>query len=82
MSLETFLADLDDLNDEEGGNGEEGDELEEEEEMEDDDDLDMLAEDDAEPHVASGLLKSSRMTSLMESIESAMGDADADAQQW
>ena len=77
MSLETFLADLDDLNDEEGGNDDDEQLEAEEEEMEDDDDLDMLAEDDGEPHTASGLLKSARMGALMESIESAMGAEDA-----
>ena len=77
MSLETFLADLDDLNDEEGGNEDDEQLEEEEEEMDDDDDLDMLAEDDGEPHAASGLLKSARMGDLMESIESAMAAEDA-----
>ncbi|KAL1524198.1 hypothetical protein AB1Y20_019106 [Prymnesium parvum] len=76
MSLETFLADLDDLNEDEGGNDEE-DEAGEEEGADDDDDLDMLAEDDTEMRAASGLLKSAKMTSVMQRIESAMASEDA-----
>ena len=80
-SLDQFLADLDDLNDEQNDGGDDDaeplDALEEE-----DDDLDMLADDDADEGVgraATGLLMSDRLRNLMESIEAAMGSAEPDA---
>ena len=80
-SLDQFLADLDDLNEEQNDGGDDDgeplDALEEE-----DDDLDMLADDDADEGVgraATGLLMSDRLRNLMESIEAAMGSADPDA---
>ena len=72
-SLDAFLADLDDLQEEEndavddeedGFGGEEG------AGDDDDDDLDMMADD--EPKAASGLLHSTQMTELMERVEAGM----------
>ena len=77
-SLDQFLADLDDLNDEGGADGPDDDAdpidgLEDE-----DDDLDMLADDGGDEGVgrtATGLLMSGRLRTLMDSIEEAMGAA-------
>uniref|UniRef100_A0A7S3W6R7 Nop domain-containing protein n=1 Tax=Emiliania huxleyi TaxID=2903 RepID=A0A7S3W6R7_EMIHU len=70
-SLDAFLADLDDLNEEED-EGEEEEIIEEEDD--DDGDIDMLAETGGGGGAAgtSGLLASSRMASLMEKIEAYM----------
>mmetsp|Transcript_27969 Transcript_27969/g.91669 ORF Transcript_27969/g.91669 Transcript_27969/m.91669 type:complete len:480 (+) Transcript_27969:50-1489(+) len=69
-SLDAFLADLDDLNEEED-EGEEEEIIEEEDD--DDGDIDMLAETGGGGAAGtSGLLASSRMASLMEKIEAYM----------
>eukprot|EP00965_Chrysotila_dentata_P252061 6210457-Pleurochrysis_carterae.AAC.1 len=75
-SLDQFLADLDDLNDDEE-QIEAGDELEEDDD-DDDDDLDMMADDDdvvGRRRDTTGLLSSERMSTLMEQIEECMAEA-------
>lgn len=76
-SLDQFLADLDDLNEEQ--QAEEGDELSDDGDLEDgdDEDIDML-DDTQTPRMASGLLTSERMQQLMERIEEMMCDAPAE----
>ena len=73
-SLDQFLQDLDDLDDEQAGGGDE--EVPEEDEMEDEDeDIDMMGED-IEPKSASGLLASGRLTEVVERIEDLMVQAE------
>jgi U4/U6 small nuclear ribonucleoprotein PRP31 len=73
-SLDQFLQDLDDLDDEQAGGGDE--EAPEEDEMEDEDeDIDMMGED-VEPKSASGLLASGRLTEVIERIEDLMVQAE------
>lgn len=74
-SLDQFLADLDDLNEEQQAEEGGGDELDDLDELDsgDDEDIDMLADDaQASGHAASGLLTSERMQTLMERIEEMM----------
>ena len=63
-SLQEFLDDLDDLQDDEDGE-QHDDEDAEAGDGEEDEDLDMMAEDAAEPKVASGLLTSARMSKVV-----------------
>lgn len=71
-SLDQFLADLDDLNEEEGADEEE---VEEDEFGDDDQDIDMLGAvtEGASGADIGGLLRSERMTNLMGQIELYMG---------
>ena len=79
-SLDQFLADLDDLN--------EDDEIADDaplddglDELDDDEDLDMMGDESDKPAAVGGLLSTERMSRLMESITNAMAnglDADAD----
>jgi len=78
-SLDQFLADLDDLNDEQAVDEDLDGELDGELDEDDDDDLDMLAEDADKVGVASGLLSTERMAQLMERIEEQMDSASAEA---
>eukprot|EP00967_Tisochrysis_lutea_P134786 scaffold238513_cov31-Tisochrysis_lutea.AAC.1 len=71
-SLDQFLADLDDLNDEDGA-GEEGGEGEDGFHESDDDDIDMTADHAGSSREAAGLLRSERMGALMAQIERYMG---------
>ena len=75
MSLEAFLADLDDLEEDGDGADDEGVEGEEgsADGMDDDEDIDMMGNDDGvEQRVASGLLTSARMSQLMRHIEDSL----------
>ena len=76
-SLDAFLADLDDLQDEEDEGVEEGDGAYDDGEEGDEDDVDMLG-DGAEPKAVSGLLTSSKMVQLMQLVEARM-EADSSA---
>jgi len=78
-SLDAFLADLDDLDDEDGAavdEEEDGAHGEGDDDDDDDDDIDMMAEDGGAPPQVAGLLASQRMIQLMSHIELAI-EADA-----
>ena len=78
-SLDQFLQDLDDLDDEQA---EGADEEVQDEEVDEDEDIDMMGED-VQPASTSGLLASGRLDELIERIEDLMvqtGPTDSEAE--
>jgi len=77
-SLDQFLADLDDLDDEEAGGDEDRGPDDDEDAEDDDEDIDMMGGEDIQPKSSSGLLATGRLAALMERIEGMMAAGEGD----